>query len=114
MSAGGVLRYTLVLRNPETLMPEALLEGQPVPAWAKGLVHAEDLAVDAAKQDSTGASGEPTPYAKRKKSDLEALVAERNEGRDEDDLIEVEGKGTVADLAAALDADDAAQADTGQ
>ena len=60
---------------------------------------------------SSGSDGTQKPYEKWKKPDLEAEVASRNEGRDDEDLIEVEGKGTVADLAAALIADDAAHAE---
>lgn len=52
------------------------------------------------------------PYAKRKKADLEALVAERNAQRGEDDQIVVGGTGKVSDLADALDADDAAQSES--
>lgn len=41
--AGKVLRLTVVHRNPETLMPEALIEGTELPEWAEGLVHDDDL-----------------------------------------------------------------------
>ena len=41
----GVLRYTLVVRNPETLEATALLAGTQVPGWAAELVHADDLEV---------------------------------------------------------------------
>lgn len=47
------------------------------------------------------------PYKGQKKGDLEDLVAKRNEGRDEADLIVVGGNGTIADLVAALENDDA-------
>lgn len=49
-----------------------------------------------------------TAYSSMKKADLEAEVARRNEGRNEGDVIQVAGKGTVADLVTALEADDAA------
>lgn len=42
----GALRYTLIVRHPETAEPVALLAGQPVPEWASGLVHPDDLEVD--------------------------------------------------------------------
>ena len=40
---GGVLRYTVVVRHPETGVATALLAGEPVPDWAGGLVSADDL-----------------------------------------------------------------------
>lgn len=56
-------------------------------------------------------SSEVKPYAKWRKADLEAEVENRNTdpARADANMIVVEGKGTVADLAAALDADDAAR-----
>lgn len=45
----GVLRYTLVVRHPETLAATALLAGQSVPDWASDLVHPDDL--EASKPD---------------------------------------------------------------
>lgn len=42
MSA-GVLRYTLVVRHPETDEPTALLVGKRVPKWAADMVHPDDL-----------------------------------------------------------------------
>lgn len=95
-----------------------------VPAWA-----AEKITNDSAWVDGKAPSGsskaaqsedpDPSadgdkgavPYSKWRKADLETEVASRNEGREDDDLIVVEGDGTVADLTAALEADDAAQAD---
>lgn len=63
--------------------------------------------------DAEGVGGEAVvPYAKRKKGELEALVAERNADRDEADQIVVGGTGKVSDLAEALDADDAASAES--
>lgn len=41
--SGGALRYTLVVRHPETSEPVALLAGELVPGWASGLVHSDDL-----------------------------------------------------------------------
>lgn len=66
-----------------------------------------------ANGDGDSADATTKPYSKWKKDDLQAEVARRNEGRDDDDLIVVEGKGNVPDLAAALEGDDVAQADTG-
>lgn len=64
---------------------------------------------DGSTGDNDGAA---KPYSKWKKDDLQAEVDRRNEGRDDEDLIVVEGKGNVPDLAAALEGDDAAQADS--
>lgn len=54
---------------------------------------------------------EPVDYSSWKKADLEAEVATRNDGLEPDDegYVLVGGKGTVADLVAALEADDADQ-----
>lgn len=38
----GVLRYTRVVRHPDTGTATALRKGEPVPAWASDLVHADD------------------------------------------------------------------------
>lgn len=97
--------------------------GDEVPKWAAQQITnpkawGEVDGVDAAEPEAapTGdgdASGDAVkPYPKWKKDDLQAEVTRRNEGRDEDDLIVVEGKGTVADLAAGLEGDDVAQADS--
>lgn len=61
--------------------------------------------------DSVDESDDDTevPYAKRKKADLEALVAERNADREDAAQIVVGGTGKVSDLAEALEADDKAQ-----
>lgn len=85
------LKYTLVVRHPESGEPVALLEGTQVPSWAKDLVDPDDL---------DEVSGES-----RTKTELEAEIARRNERRDEADLIEPAGK-NKADLVAALEADD--------
>ena len=37
------LKYTLVVRHPETGEPVALLKGEPVPDWAKDLVQPDDV-----------------------------------------------------------------------
>lgn len=56
------------------------------------------------------ADGAPSadPYKGLKKPDLQKLVDDRNADRDEDARIVVGGNGTVADLIAALEADDQA------
>jgi hypothetical protein len=57
-------------------------------------------------------AGEPTrvPYLEWLKSDLEDEVARRNESRDDSQVIVVDAPGNKPELAAALDADDAAHA----
>lgn len=39
----GALRYTLVVRHPETNEATALLAGEQVPDWASELVQSDDL-----------------------------------------------------------------------
>lgn len=72
---------------------------------------ADTVTADVWDGEAGEADGGAKPYAKWVKADLEALVAERNKDRDEADHIVVGGNGTVKDLAAALDADDAASND---
>lgn len=130
------MRYTVVVRHPETDTATAVLAGKPVPAWAKGLVHDDDL-VDATSEveadveesdtDTLVASEPETPAepdAQPQTEDetpgydvltipaLKAEIDKRNEGREADAEIEVEGAGNKPDLIAALVADDAAQSDT--
>lgn len=111
MSA-AVLKYTLIVRHPDTDAPTALLVGESVPKWATDLVHADDLEDAASADTSNGKSdggGEPG-YGDQKVAELKQLIAVRNEGREEGDLISDDG--VKADLVAALEADDAATADT--
>ena len=60
-SPGAVLRYTVVVRDPETSAPVALLGGEPVPGWASGLVSPDDLV---AQEPSEGV---PAPASRRRK-----------------------------------------------
>jgi hypothetical protein len=39
----ATLKYTIVVRHPETGVATALVEGSGVPEWAKDLVHKDDL-----------------------------------------------------------------------
>ena len=114
MSA-GVLKYTLVVRNPDTMVATVLKAGEPVPEWAQDHVHPDDLdgATDEAPTEpEDGPEEDPAkPYGQWSKAELAAEVEKRNEGRDEDDLIEVEAPGNKAELVAALQGDDAAQAE---
>jgi hypothetical protein len=57
---------------------------------------------------NAGSDGGETDYAKMDKKGLVAAVEARNEGREDDDKLSTSG--TKAELAAALEADDAAQA----
>lgn len=102
--------------------------GDNVPGWAREAItnpsawgeepvsprQAARVADDAASDEDTDGpegDGEDRSYSAWTKPELESEVARRNEGRDEDDLIEVEGKGNKPDLVAALEADDAASVD---
>ena len=39
----ATLALTVVVRHPETGAATALVAGQPLPDWAEGLVHPDDL-----------------------------------------------------------------------
>ncbi len=59
----GVLRYTMVVRHPDTAESTALMAGEPVPAWASDLVQPDDL-------DGADAKSSPAKKtAARKSSD---------------------------------------------
>ena len=68
-----------------------------VPAWAEKAITNPKAWAEAPE--------EPTGYAAKKVPELEAEIAQRNEGRDEADLIKPDGS-KKADLVAALEADD--------
>lgn len=71
---------------------------------------AETLGTDFEKLDGRSADGASTTgYSAMNVADLKAEIGRRNEGRDDADLIPVEGK--KADLIAALEADDAAKSE---
>ena len=71
---------------------------------------AKSLGAEYEKADGRKAAGASSGgYAAMKVADLQAEAERRNEGRDESELIPTEGK--KADLVAALEADDAAQAE---
>lgn len=103
MSAGK-LKYTLVVRHPDTSAPTALLADQEVPDWATDLVHADDLvgSDDSGGEDATG-------YEAKTVAELKAEIAGRNEGRE--DEAKIPASGNKPDLVAALEADDAASQD---
>ncbi len=87
---------TTVLRDPATLRPVVLREGDDVPDWATGMVG--DHLLDSAEADPEGYEASKVPV-------LEAEVASRNTDREDDDKV-VPASGKKADLIAALVADD--------
>ena len=106
-AARKVLRYTLIVRHPDSDAPTAVLAGKPVPKWAKDLVHADDLVDGEASDDSD--STEPKGLSDLTVAELKAEVEKRNEGREDDAKIAPESQ-KKDDLVAALEADDKAQA----
>lgn len=81
-------------------------------------INGSTVRVDSAKAERLVDSGlftgdvkrsQPEGYAAMKVADLKAEIERRNDGRDEDDLLSVEGK--KADLVAVLEADDEADDD---
>ncbi len=79
-----------------------------VPGWAREQI--TNPKVWAADDAGQADDDERPAYKGMLKADLEAEVDRRNEGRDTDALIVVDGTGKVADLVAALEADDSGQA----
>lgn len=89
------LTANVILANPANSgSVEFLAEGSTLPEWAEGLVGDHVLDRD-----------EPVGHDAMKVDDLKAAIDERNEGRDESDVIVPDGT-RKADLIAALVADD--------
>lgn len=59
----SVLRYSMVVRDPDTSEAVALRAGEPVPDWAKSLVHADDL-----ENDKSAEKSKPTKKAAASRS----------------------------------------------
>lgn len=109
MSAAKVLRYTLVVRHPDTLDAVPLLAGSEVPDWATDLVHPDDLESGSSASASTGGEGgseggESSEYDGFTVAELKDEIDARNEGREDDSKLSKTG--TKAELVAALVADD--------
>jgi len=102
------MKYTVIVRHPDTDEPTALLAGKSVPGWAKGLVHADDLACGSDSGSDDGAKD--SKPAKPTKAEMLAEIESRNEGRDEEHKI-VPASEKNDDLAEALRADDEASDD---
>lgn len=103
----GALQYTVYVTDPTTREPVPFgPDSEDIPDWALEQM-GDHCFVDGERPDAAD-SGEAGGYSRMKKAELEAEVANRNEDRDEDAQIVVEGKGNVPDLIAALEADDAA------
>jgi hypothetical protein len=88
----AVLNGNTIVVNPETGAGVVLLAGDEVPDWAESLIG--DHLVD----DSSAA------YESMKVAELKAEIDKRNDGREDDALLPVEGK--KDDLVAVLEADD--------
>lgn len=71
------LKYTVVVRHPETYQAVPLLAGTPVPAWAKDLVHADDIDGDTPEVEDTQPDGQD--------SDTDGGVAEKPAGNATED-----------------------------
>ena len=97
----GVMKHTMVVRNPDTLEATALLAGEPVPDWVTDeLVHPDNYGD--AKAEESGSS-----YTGQKAADLQEEADKRGlvvEGTGKDGAV------VKADLVKALEADDAANA----
>ena len=120
---GRGLASTVWVTHPDTGAAVRFVPGDTLPGWAeKAIPNAkawtdDDGAVTGVVENADGETeeavpGDPVPadddahadYRGMKVADLRALIADRNEGRDEADLIPDDG--TKADLVAALEADD--------
>lgn len=96
------MKYTVIVRHPDTDAPTAVLVGKPVPEWAADLVHPDDI-----EGDDKGSASKP---AKPTKAEMLAEIERRNEGRSDEDRI-VPASEKNDDLAEALRVDDEASDD---
>jgi hypothetical protein len=81
-------------------------DSDDVPAWAvKAITNPS-----AWEGGEAPATSDTQPFSKWSKKELEGEIERRNADRGDDDLIEVEEPGNKAELVAALEGDDAAQA----
>lgn len=112
MTARKELAYTVVVTDQDDVTHVFERGRSDVPAWAvKKITNPRAWVGGSSDAEADDIEDTPPSYSSMKKADLEAEVARRNEDREADDVIDVEGTGKVADLVAALEADDAAQAD---
>lgn len=102
------------VRERPWLARDAELEGHTV-SYESGPVNDDSIVPPEANNQPSNTtatedeeSEDEVDYNSFNKADLQVEVDARNEDRDEDDKIVVAGKGTKADLVAALEADDAA------
>lgn len=102
------LLHTLVVRNPDTLQPVALIAGSDLPDWAEGLVDPGNLEGVESKPKETEGSGASKSYGDLKVAQLKEEIERRNVDREDDEKLSTDGK--KADLIAALEADDQARA----
>lgn len=110
---GRSLASTVWLTHPDTGAAVRFVPGDTLPGWAeKAIPNAKAWADDEGTQGAPEKAEVPAAanddahadYQGMKVADLRALIEDRNEGRDEDDLIPDDGN--KADLIAALEADD--------
>ncbi|MGO1562617.1 MAG: SAP domain-containing protein [Actinomycetaceae bacterium] len=85
----------VLLREPKSGAVTVVNAGEEVPEWAERLIG--DHLVDSTEPEADG-------YGALTVADLRGEIEQRNEGREEADLIPSDGK--KADLIAALEADD--------
>lgn len=120
---GRGLASTVWVTHPDTGAAVRFVPGDTLPGWAeKAIPNAKAWADDdgdvtgvvanADGETEEAVPGDPVPadddahadYRGMKVADIRALIADRNDGRDEADLIPDDG--TKAALVAALEADD--------
>lgn len=95
----------VVLIDPKTGLSVSCAPGEEVPEWATVGEHVTDGGPSAPAAPAEGAAQDAAEYDEWSVNELREEIANRNEGRDEDDRI-VPGGRNKDDLVAALLADD--------
>lgn len=103
----GRLQYFVTVEDPKTGERKAFGPEDEIPDWAAELITNPSAWAEAPEHGDGDDEGDD-PYKGWVKAQLAEEIEKRNAAReDEDDHIVAGGKGTVADLKAALVADDA-------
>ena len=111
---GRTVARTVFVSNPETGEALLLVAGDEAPDWAVDVVSNprvwgddDDTGGDTGGDDESGEADAGSVYDAFTVADLRDEIRGRNEGREPDQRVSLDGN--KADLVAALEADDAAQ-----
>lgn len=76
----GVLKYTLVVRHPDTGVATPIVAGSEVPEWAEDLVHDDDLETTPGPSTSTSDTGADGADGEAKKAPAKRPASRKTAG----------------------------------